>query len=277
MRPALPKRRAVPAPRLRPFRRPSIKRRLASCARSNEPVMNPALVVKLRPTGPWRIGPDSGARSQVDVVYHSDALYSAATAAMARLGRLEEWLEATARSQEPAVRFSSCFPFVDDVGFVVPPRSIWPPTSPALIAARVRWKSARFVPLAVVQALLAGGPLDERDWAIDGVSECLMPAGRPGPFRTGVRFSAAVDRLTGAAERHSTACMEFRPGAGLWTVVAFASESAYEQWNEPVRASFRLLADSGFGGERSRGWGRSETPEFTAGVLPDIILPQPTA
>jgi CRISPR type III-A-associated RAMP protein Csm4 len=30
-----------------------------------------------------------------------------------------------------------------------------------------------------------------------------------------------------------------------------------------VKAAFRWLADSGFGGERSRGWGRAATPEFS--------------
>jgi hypothetical protein len=40
-----------------------------------------------------------------------------------------------------------------------------------------------------------------------------------------------------------------------------------------VRAAFRLLADSGFGGERSRGWGRAEAPEFVDGQLPGIVLP----
>jgi CRISPR type III-A-associated RAMP protein Csm4 len=234
--------------------------------------MNPGLVVKLRPAGPWRIGPDSGARNRVDVIYHSDSLYSAVTSAMARLGLLEDWLEATARSAEPAVCFSSCFPFLDDIGLVVPPRNIWPPTSPALMSARVRWKSARFVPISVVQAILAGRKLDANQWSVDGASECLVPAGRPGPFRTGVRWSAAVDRLTGATERHSTACMEFRPGAGLWTVVSFASAAARDRWSNPVKTAFRLLADSGFGGERSRGWGRSETPEFTEGNLPEMIL-----
>ena len=39
--------------------------------------MNPGLVVKLRPAGPWRIGPDSGARNKVDAIYHSDSLFSA--------------------------------------------------------------------------------------------------------------------------------------------------------------------------------------------------------
>ena len=39
-----------------------------------------------------------------------------------------------------------------------------------------------------------------------------------------------------------------------------------------MRAAFRLLADTGFGGERSRGWGRAEAPEFTEGILPGMIL-----
>lgn len=148
--------------------------------------MNPGLVVKLRPSGPWRIGPDSGARNRVDFIYHSDSLYSAVASAMARLGSLDAWLDATARRVEgalpPEVCFSSCFPFLDEIGFVVPPRTVWPPVSRALVSARVRWKSARFVPLGVVQAVLAGQRLDDNHWTVDGASECLVPAGRPGPF-----------------------------------------------------------------------------------------------
>src|SRR5690348_8003100 len=165
--------------------------------------MNPGLVVKLRPAGPWRIGPDSGARNRVDAIYHSDSLYSAVTSAMSLMGSLDAWLDATARGGAPAVCFSSCFPFLDEIGFVVPPRTVWPPSSPAQLSARVRWKSARFVPLGIVQAILSGQRLDDRQWSIDGPSECLVPAGRPGPFRSAVRWSAAVDRLTGATERHS--------------------------------------------------------------------------
>jgi CRISPR type III-A-associated RAMP protein Csm4 len=238
--------------------------------------MNPGLVVKLRPSGPWRIGPDSGARNRVDVIYHSDSLYSAATAAMSRLGWLEEWLDATARTGSPAVSFSSCFPFVGDVIYVVPPRTMWPPASSSTKAARIRWKSARFVPLTAVQSILSGQRLDENQWSVDGPSDCLVPAGTPGPFRTAVRSNASVDRLTGASERHSTACIEFRPDSGLWTVVSFADEAAQERWSTKVKAAFRLLADTGFGGERSRGWGRSEAPEFIDGMLPDLILPLPT-
>ncbi|MGA2433815.1 MAG: hypothetical protein ABSG25_00870 [Bryobacteraceae bacterium] len=236
--------------------------------------MNPAFVVRFRPNGPWRIGPDTGARNRVDRIYHSDSLFSAVTHAMARLGQLDQWLADTAANPDgPAVRFSSCFPFLKKTQFVVPPQSLWPPPP----SAKVRWRNASFVPLAVVRALVAEQPLDENAWAIDGASGCLIPSdssSRSGPFRTSVRTRAAVDRLSGPGlEVHGTACLEFAPGAGLWAVVSFADEAARSAWSDAVQAALRLLADSGFGGERSLGWGGSEAPEFTAGVLPDLILP----
>ena len=107
--------------------------------------MNPGLIVKLRPAGPWRSGPDSGARNRVDPIYHSDSLYAAVTAAMSTLGMRDAWLDATARRAEgPAVRFSSCFPFLGETAFVVPPRSIWPPAAgvgAGLSAVKTRWKA----------------------------------------------------------------------------------------------------------------------------------------
>ena len=212
-------------------------------------LQQPGLVVKLRPTGPWRIGPDSGDRHFVDVTYHSDSLYAAVTGAMRLLGHLDDWLDATARNPAgSAVRFSSCFPFVDEIGFVMPPRSVWPPAD----STKVRWKSARFIPLGLVGPLLAGNVLEEDRWSVDGVSECLTPLGRSGPFRPALRPAAAVDRITGSCEPHSTACLEFSSGAGLWAVIGFADEESRARWSAPVRAALRLLADSGFGGERSR-------------------------
>jgi len=238
--------------------------------------MHPGLIVKLRPAGPWRVGPDSGARNRVDPIYHSDSLYAAVTAAMATLGMRDEWLDATARHAEsPAVRFSSCFPFVGDVRFIVPPRSVWPPMGGAPSGGgKVRWKSARFIPVSLVAALVEGQALQDEQWTVDGVSECLVPAGRPGPFRTAVRWSAAIDRLTGSADRHATACIEFRQDAGLWAIVSFAGDEPHARWSGPVRGALKLLADSGFGGERSRGWGRCAAPEFVEGTLPGMILPR---
>jgi len=236
--------------------------------------MHPALMVRFRPAGPWRIGPDSGARNRVDRIYHSDSLFSAVTHAMARLGRLEDWLVATvANPQGAAVRFSSCFPYLEDLLFVVPPRNLWPPPP----SPKVRWTNARFVPLAVVAALANEQPLKDNGWRLDGPSECLLPGNAPfrdGPFRPALRSHACVDRRSGSAVVvHDTACLEFAPGGGLWAVVAFADPEAESQWKEEVRTALRLLADTGLGGERSIGWGRSADPEFSEGVLPDMILP----
>jgi CRISPR type III-A-associated RAMP protein Csm4 len=216
--------------------------------------MPAGLFIRLRPTGPWRIGPDSGDRDRVERVYHSDTLYSAVSGAMQRLGMLEEWLDATARSSVSAVRFSSCFPFNGDTLYVMPPRSLWPP----LASSKVRWKGARFAPLPLIQGMLRGKAVLEEGWAVDGASETLITMGTQGPFRVSVRSSAAVDRGGDSVDPHSSACLEFAPNAGLWARAAFADDDAREKWKGRVTAALRLLADSGFGGERSRGWGRAD-------------------
>lgn len=208
------------------------------------------MLIKLHPAGPWRIGPDSGDRDRVDRVYHSDTLFSAISGAMLRLGLIEEWLDVTARAAQPSVRFSSCFPFHGETLYVVPPRSLWPPPP----SAKIRWKGSRFVPLKVVDDLVNARAISEDAWSVDGPSECLIAQGTQGPYRVSVRSSAAIDRHGAGVEPHSSACLEFAPGAGLW----FQAAVRDEKWTEPVMGAIRLLADSGFGGERSRGWGHAE-------------------
>jgi CRISPR type III-A-associated RAMP protein Csm4 len=233
--------------------------------------MPPRLLdIRLVPAGPWRIGPDSGDRDRVDRIYHSDALYSAVTSAMARLDTLEDWLDATARAAEPAVRFSSCFPYQGEMRFIVPPRHLWPPPA----SAKVRWKGARFVPTTVVDSLLEGRPISDSEWVVDPASECLVPIGSTGPFRVSVRANAAVDRFGQAVSPHSTACLEFAPNAGLWMTVAFSTDEAAAHWTGPVLGALRLLADSGFGGERSQGWGHATVIESSNGsaVLPSASV-----
>ena len=220
----------------------------------------PSSIVRFRPAGPWRFGPDSGARDRVDPIYHSDSLFAAVTSAMLRLGMLQDWLDVTVRRQdgEPEVRFSSLFPFQRDTLFVTPPCSLWPPPP----STKIRFKSARFVPVSVVQSLVSEQSIDENRWIIDGESQCMIPSGE-GPFRIGLRAGVAVDRVTGAAgDPHATACLEFGREAGLWTMVVFSSDEAEDRWKPRVRSALRLLADSGFGGERSRGWGRSADPQW---------------
>lgn len=209
--------------------------------------------IRLRPTGPWRAGHRTGDRERVDAVYHSDALYSAVTHAMSSLGWLDAWLDATARSADgSAVRFSSLFPFIGDTRLVAPPRTSWPPSG----AGKLYVKAAKLVPLEVARR----GVVNESRWAVDGASECLLPAGLAAPFEVGMRSGAAVDRLTGQTEPHRTACLEFAPSAGWWGLIELTGN---DEWEARVKSALRLLADSGFGGERSRGWGRAADPEFS--------------
>jgi CRISPR type III-A-associated RAMP protein Csm4 len=245
--------------------------------------MQPALLIRLRPLGAWRFGPADGGHDQVDTLYRSDRLFSAVTLAMQRLGLLDEWLDATVRAAKPAVVFSSLFPFQGDTLYAIPPATLWPPPAPLLTTpspvflSKIRWKTAHFVPLSVIDSLLTGQPILADQWLPDPESGCLLRRDRPSssPFRVVVRTTAAVDRLTRTSDEiKPLACVEFEQSAGLWTVARFAGPVEEQAWSGRVQASLRLLSDSGFGGGRSRGWGQTQAAEFQAGSWPGILLPK---
>ncbi len=240
--------------------------------------MNPALLIRLRPNTPWRIGPDHGALDQSEAVLHSDALYAALCLAFEQLGWLEEWLNATADPYStPAVRFSSCFPWQRGLLFAPPPMGLWPPAETPGVLTKLRWKGARLVPTTVIAALLRGESLDEKAWTVDAHSGCLLPVGGrfpTGPFRRMRRSSVAVDRVTGSnIQPWAAGCLQFAPASGLYCVAEFVNATAYAVWSRKLECAFRLLADSGLGGLRSRGFGRSRTPDFQPGTLQELLLP----
>ncbi len=232
--------------------------------------MATALLVRLRPNGPVRFGPASGARDETEIVGHSDTLAAALTWAAGQTDSAAEWREASIEADAPAVRFSSLFPFSGRTLFVIPPRSIWPPAA----SARVRWKSARFVPVPLVAELLEGKPLQEERWEVDFHTGCVIASAAQAPFRVSQRRRAAQDRWTPSAlAPHETACVEFPSNAGLWCVAVFRDAEAAARWRQPVEAAFRVLADSGIGGERSHGWGLASAPDFQAGEFPALVMP----
>jgi CRISPR/Cas system CSM-associated protein Csm4 (group 5 of RAMP superfamily) len=244
-------------------------------------MQQPALLIRLRPQGPWRYGPDDGGHDRVDALYRSDRLYSALTLAMDQLGYLPEWLDEN--THDPGITFSSLFAFLGDTLFAPPPSTLWPPplallTTPSpTFLTKIRWGAARFVPLSLIDSLLTGQPILADQWLPDPESGCLLRRDRPSasPFRISMRGGAAVDRISRrGGEAHSSACVEFEPGSGLWAVVRFRDASVESVWRTRIEAAFRLLADSGFGGGRTKGWGKAHAPEFQRGSWPGLLLPK---
>jgi CRISPR type III-A-associated RAMP protein Csm4 len=237
--------------------------------------MSQSLLVQLRPAGPWRLGPETGSRSRSGVVCHSDTLYSALTAAMLELGYMEEWLDQTARAAQPALSFSSLFPWQDSLLYVPAPSLCWPPVTPN----RLRLSPAQLIPASLVGALISGVAIQESQWEVHGESRCLVRSGRkaPGPFRYALRSNVAVDRVEeGNVSLHRTACVEFGPNAGMWCLIQFSTAEDAEVWSKRVEAAFRLLGDTGIGGERHRGWGHFTIDRKREGTAAELLFGQNT-
>lgn len=245
--------------------------------------MQPALLTRLRPLGPWRSGSLERGADGAGALFPSDRLYSAVSLAMQQLGWLEQWLDASARAAHPAVAFSSLFPAQRETLFAPPPATLWPPETnlvkapnPAFLA-KIRWSAARFVPISVIESLANGQPILADQWLPDAESGCLLRRDRPNssPFRYAARTSAAVDRITRASVHPKTwSCIEFESGSGLWSLARFADDSAESMWKDRVKAAFRLLEDTGFGGRRTSGWGQLAAPQFEEGSWPGLLFPK---
>jgi CRISPR type III-A-associated RAMP protein Csm4 len=236
-----------------------------------------ALLAKLKPAGPWRMGSDSGAADRVERILHSDTWYSAICQAMAQLGWLESWLAATAQAGLPAVRISSLFFGLDDALLTPAPANLWPPAN---ASGKLRLEVASYIPASLVGQLAAGVPFNEDQWEVDGYSGCLLRRGRKsarsGPYRVSLRSYAAVDRLEpGRVSPHQMACIEWAENAYLWFVAEFASAEAQAEWSPRVESALRLLGDSGVGGKRSAGWGHFTLESVEHGELPQLVLGEP--
>src|SRR4051794_22932428 len=109
--------------------------------------MQSAVLVRLRPIGPWRFGPGQGGQNRVDEIFRSDRLFSAVTLAMGQLGHIEEWLAVTAGAIRPQITLTSLFPFQGDLLYVLPPATYWPPPPASVVSpspvflAKMRWQA----------------------------------------------------------------------------------------------------------------------------------------
>ena len=188
--------------------------------------MPAGLLIRLRPTGPWRIGPDSGDRDRVDRMYHSDSLYSAVSSAMARLGMLEEWLDATARAAGTGGALQLLLSVSGETLFVVPPRTV---AAAGVVEGALEGRAIR--------AAERGRSLLERQAALrrrlGGRWRQRVPgSARARRGRSALRCDPARRSIAAAqaSRRIRRACLEFAPDAGLWLAAAFSNDEAREHW-----------------------------------------------
>ena len=142
--------------------------------------------------------------------------------------------------------------------YVRPAAALWPPRG--IVEGPLERRALRPA-VALSNRCSPASPSSEDAWTVDGESECLMPSSRSAGFHfvpRVVRSSAAVDRAGDSVDAALHRVPRIHPRQR--PLVCRRILPMTPRWTQRVKAAIRLLADSGFGGERSRGWGRSRRP-----------------
>lgn len=202
----------------------------------------------------------------------SDTLFGALAVTWREMGRtdlldaLPGWADTGA-----ALLLTSAFPYLGDTLFYPRPRLLVQPANGGKAYKKVRWISA-----SVLHKLLAEPTQQQvsKLWSPEH-----LPAGqvwmdadevtsRPAKGEQlweAVRVpKVAVDRSSSASALFHVGRVHFHKQAGLWFAVA-----GEDAWLDAVEEALHLLADSGIGGQRSRGNGR-----FSLQRLPDAVAPE---
>ncbi len=87
------------------------------------------------------------------------------------------------------------------------------------------------------------------------------------------RGRGRIDGRDGRYMRRRVWSLSRAPGCGL---LAVPGRGSAQRLGPTRAAAFRLLAESGFGGKRSSGWGQTEAPQFEEGNWPGVLLPKLT-
>ncbi len=172
----------------------------------------------------------------------------------------------------PSPRCASvpAFRFTGETLFVVPPRTV---ASAGVVQGALEGRAIRSAQRGRESASRAAGRMKTLDRST-APANAWCPHGAAGSVSSpSVRSSAAVDRE--GDERR--AAFHRVPGIHSRQRIVVGGGVSERRRARAVdaaalTAAFRLLADSGFGGERSRGWGRAEMPEIADGNLPDLLL-----
>lgn len=237
---------------------------------------------------PLHVG-DTGIGVEESLPYlPSDTLFSAL---------IVTWLEMNQQSlvanlltdfaAQPPLALTSCFPYAGPINLL--PRPLLPvhPEGGGKGYKRVRWVSSQIFARLIngitpgeltklwnstTEDKTASGLLqDGRVWVTTSERAEIAVALRQEQRQTlnlwesEKRPHVAIDRINSRSNLYHVGAVRFTPGCGIWCSVR--GEAA---WVARTVEALRLMADSGVGGRRSRGYGRFILHEADAMTLPAV-------
>lgn len=191
----------------------------------------------------------------------SDTLFGALVVTWREMGRtdlldaLPGWAERGA-----ALLLTSAFPYLGETLFYPRPRLFVQPADGGKAYKKVRWISASIFHKLVaeptqqqVSKLWSSEHLLAGEVWVDAAEMTGETAKVEQLWETVRVPKVAVDRNSNASALFHVGRVHFHAQAGLWFAVA-----GEDAWLDAVEEALHLLADSGIGGQRSRGNGRFE-------------------
>ncbi|NSW52344.1 MAG: type III-A CRISPR-associated RAMP protein Csm4 [Anaerolineae bacterium] len=243
---------------------------------------------KIQPTGlsGLHLGRHGIEQEHSSVLFSSDSLFSALTAAVAQLDGeegVERWM-ASLPGDDPPFLLTSAFPYAGEVRFYPAPQLGFTTgvATPGVDTVRPKdLKKIRFVSEGAFKALvdgsqsLAGMVMDAKCrngeflW-LPSESAHLPEAvsNRKQPIVTSdERPRVLIDRVSNASALFFTGFVQFAPNCGLWFGVRWRkmNTALRQQFQEGVQ----LLESSGIGGERNAGYGQVAIEAWDAVEMPD--------
>jgi len=191
--------------------------------------------VSLVPRSPWHVGESPGDVDTGAVFPPADTLYGALCHAWRALFGVEalEGLLSVFQGGAPPFRITSLFPEAEGVRHYPAP------------LAGVPMGTAHWLPEPVFTALARGEGTD-------------MPSSSRDFFLRSQVAHAAIGREDRAATPYEVGVVSLRPGDSLFALV-LAGEDVLGR----LQGAFAYAAETGIGGQRSRGLGRFERPVWT--------------
>ena len=234
------------------------------------------ITCKLNPKGPFHLGTKETVLEGTAEYVHSDTLFSAICNTYRLLygnTQLENLLQLF-KVHQPPFLISSAFPRANDILLFPIPKNV---DLGDFAEDRKKFKNVAFISKTIFDQIIAGTAIGEHVQ-----EENLVQNGRVlltntdiesfkrqvSALENGLKIwtrkevpRVVIDRTTSASEIYHFGEVSYSKGCGLFFLLKFERNAKYER---EIKATMRLLGDTGIGGDRTSGKGlfKIQKPEF---------------